>query len=176
MNASLNLDIIQHCQTILDCEAKTKHSKKFLFEDHKKIFYERIALICEQLSRGNSEDQNKAGNAYLGTCLKNKGIDLLMHRKYPANEIDFEIKDQDGQIEINAEIKGIDFDGECSNYANIQFPLKESEFEQFLNILKGQATSREMNIKLAEEKRLKAIEEKEREQLKLLREKYETGG
>ena len=179
MNASLNLDIIQHCQTILDCEAKARHSRQFLFEENKELFCNRILKVCEQKIRGHKEPTSCCGDYAIEFGIVKNGLKGLLEEEYPSSCISFEVTDHFSDsrvltfIEANIEASSR---SEIDGNITIMFPVNNTEFDSYIARLKDGADKREEKAKKDIEENLKSIEEKEKEQLKILKEKYETAG
>ena len=166
-------------QKILQYKTELRVMEHSLFGDNKELFFNRILRICEQTIRGHKDPTTTQGDYFMEFGMVKNGLEGLEKRKYPSSSITFEVEEHFSDSKL---LTYIDVSIEASWHDEIDgnriicFPIDDEEFEAYMQRLTESADKREEKAKKDLEERMKSIEEKEKEQLKLLKEKYETGG
>ena len=166
------------CKIILKYKEELRTMEHNLFTDNLELFCNRIFKVCEQAIRGYKEPPSCCKDYAMKFNIVKNGLKCLLEVKYPLTRISFEVADHFSDSKVLTFIEAnIDcLSGEIDGNIIIMFPVNDEEFEAYLGRYKESADKREAKLKKDTEENMKTIEEKEKEQLKILKEKYETGG
>ena len=167
------------CKKILEYKEQLRDMNHLLFSDYKELFYNRILKVCEQTIRGHKEPISCSQDYSIEFGIVKNGLNGLQNNDYPSRSISLNVAEHFSNsklllfIEVDIEASWHD---EIDGTIHVMFPVNDYDFDAYLERLKDSADKREIKAKKDMEEKIKTVEEKEKEQLKLLKEKYETGG
>jgi len=155
-------------------KAQIGEAREELFSpENKKIFCNRIQLLCEQIVRGR-ESPNRCCERFSipFSLFENKegAACCILKGEYPASEVTWETEEDYIKVSVEAI-----FNYETDSTYTFSFPADEIEFQSYLKSVTNLANGREAQLdeELLEEQG--KTEQEERELLKVLQAKYNKG-
>jgi len=132
------------------------------------LFKGRIMEICEKIIRGRDEPS---------TCCEEYSIPFgLINRKREGEAVfDGYYSGISWSIEHDTIVAEIEtsFHGEHDSYFKFMIPVEDDKYAAYLSKLEADASKRERDMETAESIEAQKIEERERQLLKELKDKYE---